>query len=315
MGSFDHAEIFLIKALKIRENLQNISNDYQKELEESRIKLKRLAIMRAQKSTGGASSTTVLNPLKVPSGMCFSPPGSSPSLSGKSHAPNSFLKSSNFDSLPASTLSASNSGFNTGTTYNTSSTGADRSSCASEQSLNTTPMNQPGGQNNKLLLDAVHDTELEVKLLRDMVGRDHPNVADMLTKLADLYCRLRFFGKMEPVLIESLRIREVAYGMNHLSVATELKNLAMLYLTQERLVAAEPLLKRAIAIRESQLGSHHVKVADVEHVYVSLLRKSNRQQQADAIERHIKDVRAGAHSDNGVSALSSSSSVSSQRAG
>jgi len=44
--------------------------------------------------------------------------------------------------------------------------------------------------------DAINDCRMEVELLRQMVGQSHPSVADILTKLADLYCRLRMYAEM-----------------------------------------------------------------------------------------------------------------------
>ncbi len=126
-----------------------------------------------------------------------------------------------------------------------------------------------------------------------MVGHEHPSVADLLTKLADLYCRVRMYNKMEPLLVDALKIRELACGADHPSVATELKNLGTLYCAQERYGLAEPLLKRAICLREKAYGPMHPRVADVEAQYAQLLRKTNRIVLAEALERHIGDIRSG----------------------
>jgi tetratricopeptide (TPR) repeat protein len=139
--------------------------------------------------------------------------------------------------------------------------------------------------------EAINDCRMEVELLRQMVGQSHPSVADILTKLADLYCRLRMYAEMEPLLVEALKIRETACGANHASVSTELKNLAHLYMAQDRLYLAEPLLKRAIVIREKSYGRMHPRVADVEESYAALLRKTNRSFQAEALEQHVNQIR------------------------
>lgn len=144
----------------------------------------------------------------------------------------------------------------------------------------------------KAVNDAIHDTELEIELLKQMVGPENTAVADLLTKLADLYCRVRMYSKMEPVLVDALKIREQACGSEHASVSTELKNLATLYCVQERYALAEPLLKRAIAIREKAYGRQHPRVADIEAQYAHLLRRTNRVHQAEAIESHINEIRA-----------------------
>jgi tetratricopeptide (TPR) repeat protein len=143
----------------------------------------------------------------------------------------------------------------------------------------------------KAILDAIHDAELELELMRPVVGKRHPTVADMLTRVADLYCRLKMFSKMEPILVEALQIREAVCGSAHPAIATELKNLARLYIVQERYALAEPLLKRALAIREENLGKNHPRVADIKEQYAVLMRKTNRIQQAEELERQVREVR------------------------
>jgi len=141
--------------------------------------------------------------------------------------------------------------------------------------------------------DAIKEMELEVTLLRQTVGRDHPAIADSLTKLADLYCRAKLYGQMEPLLIEALRIREIAFGLEHLSVSTELKNLAQLYVVQEKYSLAEPFFRRALAIREKVLGSRHPKVIDVQEQYAKLLKKTSRVAQGQELEKHVHEARTG----------------------
>lgn len=151
---------------------------------------------------------------------------------------------------------------------------------------------RPTFSNTKTVEDAIKETELELELLKQMVGADHTSVADLLTKLADLYCRLRMYSKMEPVLVDALKIREAACGSDHPSVSTELKNLARLYLVQERFALAEPLFKRALAIREKAYGRMHPRVADIEEQYALLLRKTNRAFLAETLDQHVNAIRA-----------------------
>jgi tetratricopeptide (TPR) repeat protein len=146
--------------------------------------------------------------------------------------------------------------------------------------------------------EAINDCRMEADLLKQMVGGSHPSVADILTRLADLYCRLRMYAEMEPLLVEALKIRETTCGANHHSVSTELKNLAHLYMAQNRLYLAEPLLKRAIVIREKSYGKMHPRVADVEESYASLLRKTNRIYQAEALEAHVNQIRSSQSTEN-----------------
>jgi tetratricopeptide (TPR) repeat protein len=139
--------------------------------------------------------------------------------------------------------------------------------------------------------NAIKELELEITLLKQMVGNEHPAVADSLTKLADLYCRAKSYSKMEPVLFEALRIRESLFGREHTSVATELKNIAQLYLVQERYDLAEPLLDRAIAIRSKNFGTSHAKVLDVQELLAKLMKKTNRNAEAQELEQYLREVK------------------------
>jgi tetratricopeptide (TPR) repeat protein len=120
------------------------------------------------------------------------------------------------------------------------------------------------------------EMELEVNLLKQMAGSAHPAVADRLTKLAELYCRLRMYEKMEPVLIESLKIRELNCGADHASVATESKNLAQVYIVQKRFDKAEKLLRRALLIRTKHMGAAHNKVKDLQDLLAQVLVETDR---------------------------------------
>jgi tetratricopeptide (TPR) repeat protein len=153
--------------------------------------------------------------------------------------------------------------------------------------------------------NAIKELELEITLLKQIVGNEHSAVADGLTKLADLYCRAKIYPKMEPLLLEALRIRESLYGPNHLNVATELKNIAQLYTVQERYAQAVPLLLRAIRIRETNLGSSNAKVIVLKELLVKLMKQTNRAPEARELEVHLRQLKkknssASARVDNTV---------------
>lgn len=135
------------------------------------------------------------------------------------------------------------------------------------------------------------DTELEVATVRQAMGKDHPHVADLLTKLADHYCRRKRYREMEPILLEALHIREKSLGGEHPLVSTSLKNLARLYYFQNRHELSEPLFKRALAIRQKVYGKDHPRYADVEEQYSKLLRKTGRTGLADDFDNHVRAVR------------------------
>lgn len=140
--------------------------------------------------------------------------------------------------------------------------------------------------------DHEKEAEIELESVRQTMGKDHPHVADCLTKLADQYCRRRKYREMEPILQEALRIREKCLGMEHPMVSTSLKNLARLYYFQARYELSEPLFKRALAIRQKVYGKSHSRYSDVEEQYAKLLRKTGRAMQAQELENNVRIVRA-----------------------
>jgi len=138
---------------------------------------------------------------------------------------------------------------------------------------------------------AIKELELEITLLKQMVGNEHPAVADNLTKLADLYCQDKIYTKMEQPLIEALRIRESMHGPEHTSVATELKNLGQLYVVQERYALAEQLFERSIGIRKKHFGHTHKKVLDTQALLIKIYNHTNRGPQAEDLARYLEETR------------------------
>src|ERR1039457_913697 len=93
------------------------------------------------------------------------------------------------------------------------------------------------------------------------VGPDHPDVAQSVNNLAELYTAQGQYAQAEPLYKRSLAIWEKALGPDHPDVATSLNNLAGLYRAQGQYAQAEPLYKRSLAIREKALGPDHPDVA------------------------------------------------------
>lgn len=137
---------------------------------------------------------------------------------------------------------------------------------------------------------AIKEMELEVGLLKQMVGNDHPAVADSLVKLAQLYGKAKLLTNAEPVLVDVVRIRETICGADNAQVASDLINLAQLYVELEKYTLAEPLFQRAIALQEKCLGTEHPSVIALAQDYAKLLRKTNRVDQAKELEEHINTI-------------------------
>jgi tetratricopeptide (TPR) repeat protein len=86
------------------------------------------------------------------------------------------------------------------------------------------------------------------------LGKDHPDVAQSLNNLAELYRNQGKYAQAEPLYLRALAIYEKVLGKDHPSVTTSLNNLAELYRNQGKYAQAEPLYLRALAINEKALG-------------------------------------------------------------
>ena len=66
----------------------------------------------------------------------------------------------------------------------------------------------------------------------------------------------------------------------------------MLYKVQGKYDKAEPLYERSLRIREKALGTGHPAVAQSLQNYAALLRKMNRDTEADKMEARAQAIRA-----------------------
>lgn len=161
----------------------------------------------------------------------------------------------------------------------------------SSTSLDAVPASMALGWPSAFDQDKEKEFEVELASLRHMMGREHPQVADCLTRMADQYCRNKRYREMEPLLQEALKIRERALGLEHPLVSSSLKNLAQLYYFQTRYELSEPLFKRALTIRQKTYGKEHERYADIEEQYAKLLRKTGRVLLAQELDNHVQQVR------------------------
>jgi tetratricopeptide (TPR) repeat protein len=89
-----------------------------------------------------------------------------------------------------------------------------------------------------------------IALLEKTVGPIHPDLANSLNNLAELY-RIQNRGTEAEALHQRiLAIRERTLGPNHPDVAKSLNNLALIYHAQKRYAMAETYYRRAISIWE-----------------------------------------------------------------
>ncbi|MDZ4832760.1 MAG: tetratricopeptide repeat protein [Candidatus Melainabacteria bacterium] len=149
----------------------------------------------------------------------------------------------------------------------------------------------------KALDEAITNARMEASRLKQKGSHNTGQLADLLVDLAALHSKKNEPELMEAALVEALSIREVVYGKNHLSVSTDLKNLGRVYFATDDFAKAEVSWKRALQIREAQLGPFHPQVADVADLYAKLLRKLQRDSEADELETRVEESRTRHTSD------------------
>ncbi|QIR41386.1 tetratricopeptide repeat protein [Tolypothrix sp. PCC 7910] len=108
---------------------------------------------------------------------------------------------------------------------------------------------------------AIPLAERALAIREKVLGKEHPNVAQSLNNLAELYRVQGSYAKAEPLYLRSLAILEKVLGKEHPNVAQSLNNLAELYRVQGSYAKAEPLYLRSLAILEKVLGKEHPNVA------------------------------------------------------
>ena len=94
-------------------------------------------------------------------------------------------------------------------------------------------------------------------------GKDHYEVAAVLTSLGNAYDILGDFVKQKNSLERALKIGEAHYGSNHYQVAKVLLNLSSAYRAIGDVYQQRDLLERALKIQEAHYGENHCEVAKI----------------------------------------------------
>jgi CHAT domain-containing protein/Tfp pilus assembly protein PilF len=111
-------------------------------------------------------------------------------------------------------------------------------------------------------VQAIPLAERALEQRQAVLGNTHPEVAQCLDLLGDLYRRSGEHARAAPLLQRALSLREAVLGKDHPDVAQSLNSLATLYWAQGLYARAEPLYERALAIQEAALGKDHPDVAN-----------------------------------------------------
>jgi len=121
-------------------------------------------------------------------------------------------------------------------------------------------------------------------------GPEDPRWAATLNTLAVLYHTQRKYAQAESFYQRVLRLLEQTIGPEHPTLATTLNNLAIVYEAQGQYGAAEPLYQRALTLLERTLGPEHPNLAAALENYADLLRKMQREAEAETAESRAQAI-------------------------
>jgi CHAT domain-containing protein/Tfp pilus assembly protein PilF len=94
-----------------------------------------------------------------------------------------------------------------------------------------------------------------------LLGTEHPDVAESVENLADIYSDKGEYASAEPLYLRALAICEKSLGEDHPRTSQSLNNLAFLYDYQRKYREAEALYQRSLNICEKALGKDHLETA------------------------------------------------------
>jgi tetratricopeptide (TPR) repeat protein len=130
-----------------------------------------------------------------------------------------------------------------------------------------------------------------LELAEKNLGPDHPDVADSLHILAEIYRSQGEYAQAEPLYKRSLAIAEKALGPDDPYVAAVLEDLGRLYAAKRQFAEAESHLKRALAIKEKAFGPGHREVADSLSVLALLYTAQRRDAEAEPLYKRALGIR------------------------
>ena len=130
-----------------------------------------------------------------------------------------------------------------------------------------------------------------LRIQKQALGPDHPQVARSLYGLAFMHSRQGKYTQAEPLFQQALHIQKQALGPDDPQVAQSLYGLAFLSNEQGKYAQAEPLFQQALRIWEQVLGPDHLQVAYPLNGLTVVYRMQTKYAQAEALCQRALDIR------------------------
>jgi tetratricopeptide (TPR) repeat protein len=138
--------------------------------------------------------------------------------------------------------------------------------------------------------EAIRAAQQALAISKEVLGERHPDYANSLNNLAELYEAMGDYGKAEPLCRQALAINKEALGDKHPNYATSLNNLAELYHAMGDYAKAEPLHRQALATRKEALGERHPHYAASLNNLAELYRAMGDYAQAEPLLRQASVI-------------------------
>ena len=139
--------------------------------------------------------------------------------------------------------------------------------------------------------EAISLAQEALRIRQEVLGEEHPDVANSLNNLALLYQLMGRYQQAEPLYNQALEMDRRLLGEEHPDVAETLNNLALLYYFMGRYSEAEPLLNQGLEMRRRLLGKEHPDLAESLNYLALLYQSMGRYEQAEPLLTQSLEMR------------------------
>jgi serine/threonine-protein kinase len=133
--------------------------------------------------------------------------------------------------------------------------------------------------------------EEALKLRRQALGPEHPDVATSLNHVGEMANLKGDFARSELLLREALNMRRKLLGAEHKDVAESLDNLGALLVARGNFREAEGLIREALALRHKLLGDESTDVANSLNSLGGLMVYTGHFKEAESLYRQVLAMR------------------------
>ena len=147
--------------------------------------------------------------------------------------------------------------------------------------------------------------EAGVAAIKDRLGEEHPEIANILDNLADIYTAQGNYQKAEDIYKQALENRKKLQGKNRVDIAISLTKLATINALQGRYSDAETFFQVALAQRKNLLGEKHLDVATTINDLATIYLVQERYDEAEPLLVEALEIRKKIYGDRSLEVANS----------